>query len=161
MDTINARVRHARFGDGVVQSFDGFRMTISLASGDRILRYPETFEKKMFAIDPDIQAQINCDVQAKQQAEIRAVEEAAARKALERSASQAEEYIYSTILKMTRTAAKDTIPSKHPITTSDFFCAIEQYSKTASSPFNIDNKGRQGYLFELERNLARLLSSCQ
>ncbi len=82
--------------------------------------------------------------QAKQQAEIRAVEEAAARKALERSASQAEEYIYSTILKMTRTAAKDTIPSKHPITTSDFFCAIEQYSKTASSPFNIDNKGRQG-----------------
>lgn len=76
MDLINAQVRHKRFGDGVVLLFDGTNMTISFSGTDRILRYPDTFEAKMFAIDPDIQAQINCDVQTKQQEEQQAIEEA-------------------------------------------------------------------------------------
>lgn len=257
MNMINARVRHERFGEGVVLSFDGANMTISFSYGEKTLRYPDTFEAKMFAIDPDIQAQINRDVQAKQQEEQQAIEKAAARKALERTASQNETPLHSTVSKKSSNSSKDTGPSKHisgqpktyyvfqgktfdsesrggyiwapissksgrsmhhwdrltdvqagdiilhgskgkvmaisvvrdrcydfiqpeelkdggyweregrrvdceytrishPIVTSDFSSAIEQYCRAKNSPFNINNKGRQGYLFELDCNLAKV-----
>lgn len=257
MDMINARVRHERFGEGVVLSFDGTNMTISFSNGERILRYPDTFEAKMLAMDPDIQAQITRDVEAKQQAERQAAEETAARKALEISAKRAEETRHSKASKKPSTHKQSAGPSKrisdqpktyyvfqgktfdsesrggyiwapisnpsgqsfhhwdrltdiqagdiilhgcdgkvmaisitrdrcydfnqpealksdgyweregrrvdcvytrisHPIATSDFSSAIEQYCKAKYSPFNIKNSGSQGYLFELDRNLAKI-----
>lgn len=257
MDMIKARVRHERFGEGVVLSFDGTNMTISFSSGERILRYPDTFEAKMLAMDPDIQAQITRDIEAKQQAERLAAEEAAARKALEISAKRAEETRHSKVSKKPSTHQQSAGPSKrvsgqpktyyvfqgktfdseirggyiwapisnksghsvhhwelltdvragdiilhgcdgkvmaisvardccydfnqpealksdgyweregrrvdcdytrisHPIATSDFSSAIEQYCKAKYSPFNINNSGSQGYLYELDRNLAKI-----
>ena len=90
MDMINARVRHERFGDGLVLSFDGESITVSFSGVEKNFQYPETFEWRMFALDPYVQAQINRDVQAKQQLEQRTPGEAAARKALEHSAIQAD-----------------------------------------------------------------------
>ena len=257
MDMINARVRHERFGEGVVLSFDGANMTISISYGEKILRYPDTFKAKMLAIDPDIQAQITRDIEAKQQAEQQAIEDVAARKALEISAKRAEKTLHSTVSKKSSNSSKDTGPSKrvsgqpktyyvfqgktfdsesrggyiwapisnksghsvhhwelltdvragdiilhgcdgkvmairgardccydfnqpealksdgyweregrrvdcvytrisHPIATSDFSSAIEQHCKVKYSPFNIKKSGSQGYLFDLNRDLAKI-----
>lgn len=257
MNMINARVRHERFGEGVVLLFDGTNMTISFSNGEKTLRYPDTFETKMHAMDPEIQAKITCDIEAKQQAERQAAEEAAARKALEISAKRAEESIHSKAPKKRSTSKQSAGPSKrvsgqpktyyvfqgktfesesrggyiwapisgksgqslhhwelltdvragdiilhgcngkvmaisvakdrcyeckqpnelktedmwenegrrvdcdytrisHPISTSDFSSAIEQYCKATYSPFNINNRGRQGYLFEWNRDLAKV-----
>lgn len=257
MDMIKTQVRHERFGEGVVLSFDGTNMTISFSNGEKTLRYPDTFETKMLAMDPEIQAKINRDVEVKQQAERQAAEEAASRKALEISAKRAEETLHSKAPKKPSTPKQSTGPSKHisgqpktyyvfqgktfdsesrggyiwapisgksgqylhhwelltdvqagdiilhgcdckvmaisvakdrcyeckqpdelktedmwendgrrvdcdytrishPIATSDFSSAIEQYCKAKYSPFNIKNRGRQGYLFDLNRDLAKI-----
>lgn len=65
MNMINARVRHERFGDGVIVSFDGESITISFSGVEKNFQYPETFETKMVALDPYVQAQINRDVEVK------------------------------------------------------------------------------------------------
>ena len=67
----NLTVRHNKFGDGNVKSFDGKYFTVAFSSGDRVFVYPDAFEKFLTVTDEGVKEQIATDLtkaQAKKEA---------------------------------------------------------------------------------------------
>ena len=58
----NLVVRHNKFGDGSVKSFDGKYFTVAFASGDRVFVYPDAFEKFLTVADESVKEKIVSDL---------------------------------------------------------------------------------------------------
>ena len=73
----NLAVRHNKFGDGSVTSFDGKYVTVAFASGERVFVYPDAFEKFLTVTDDGVMEQIASDL-AKSHAKKEAIRSAKA-----------------------------------------------------------------------------------
>ena len=58
MDLINVKVKHRTLGDGVVVAVSGNIVEVEFSVGIKKLKFPDTFEDGMTAVDADIQKKI-------------------------------------------------------------------------------------------------------